>query len=284
MLNSAYVAIALSVLMHVAWNLLARHVDSRCNYFWWGLLAHLLMLGPWALWRLFQDAHWNSHFIVVMLITAVANSFYFLALRKAYHYAPVAIVYPIARSSPILIALWAWLFFDQAINVYGILGITINAIGLWILADSSMKGDTAHAIPWAMVAALATSIYSLSDKFAVSYLPTFGAQLGFITVGYATSFVIISLIQYRETHRIVPQCRPKLIYLLPGGLFIGTAYALVVRAMLELPASYVVTYTNSGIVLATIFSIWIFNEREEKVRRLMASVVICMGLILLGFE
>ena len=54
--------------------------------------------------------------------------------------------------------------------------------------------------------------------------------------------------------------------------------------MLELPASYVVTYTNAGIVLATFFSIWIFKEREDKVRRLMASVVICMGLILLGFE
>lgn len=263
---------------------MARHVESRCNYLWWGLLAHLLILGPWAIWRLLVDSHWNTSLIIAMLVTAVANTFYFFSLRKAYHFAPVALVYPIARSSPVLIALWAWLFFAENISIYGMLGITINGIGLWILAGSCKKGDVVHAIPWAMIAALATSIYSLSDKVAVASLPTFGAQLGFISVGYAASFLGLSLVQYQESNRFYPQCRPNLIYLLPGGLFIGSAYALVVRAMLELPASYVVTYTNTGIVLATIFSIWVFKEKEDMIRRLSATLVICSGLILLGIE
>lgn len=281
---SAYAAIALSVLMHVIWNLLARHVDSRCNYLWWGLLAHLVMLGPWAFWRLVMDSYWHAHLIIAMLVTACANTFYFLALRKAYHFAPVALVYPLVRSSPVLIALWAWLIFDQSIAINGILGISISVVGLWLLAGSSRKGDTAHALPWAMLAAIATSIYSLSDKVAVEYLPSFGAQLGFITVGYAVSFLGLTLFQYHETGLFRPACRPKLIYLLPGGVFIGTAYALVVRAMLELPASYVVAYTNAGIVLATILSIWLFKEREHWRRRLSAALVICMGLIVLGID
>ena len=279
---SAYLAISLSVLMHVFWNLLARHVDSRCNYLWWGLLIHIILLGPWALWRLISDSQWNTELLLAMLITAVANTIYFLALRKAYHYAPVALVYPVARSSPILIALWAWLIFDQNIAISGLTGIIISVSGLWFLALISRKGDSAHALPWAMLAAIGTSVYSLSDKVAVEFLPTFGSQLGFITVGYAASFLGLTLFQFKETKQWVPTCRPKWIYLVPGGLFIGTAYALVVRAMLELPASYVVAYTNSGIILATILSIWLFKEREHWAGRLLATAVICLGLVVLG--
>ena len=112
-MTHALTAIGLSVLMHVSWNLLARHVDSRCNYLWWGLLAHLVLLGPWALWRLAADSDWNATLVIAMTVTAAANTLYFLALRKAYHFAPVALVYPIVRSSPVLIAIWAWLFFAQ---------------------------------------------------------------------------------------------------------------------------------------------------------------------------
>lgn len=282
-MTSAYLAITLSVLMHVFWNLLARHVDKRCNYLWWGLSAHLIILGPWALWRLINDSYWNAELFIALLVSAAANTLYFLALRKAYHYAPVALVYPVARSSPLLIVLWAWLFFEQGINASGITGMIISVLGLWVLAAASRYGDAKHAIPWAMTAAFATSIYSVSDKAAVSYLPTFGAQLGFISIGYFASFIGLSIFQYRENKIFIPSCKPKTIQILSGGLCIGVAYALVVRAMLELPAAYVVTYTNAGIVLATALSIWVFKEKEKWASRIIAAVFISIGLIVLGF-
>jgi len=281
-MSSAFFAIGLSVLMHVSWNLLARHVENRCNFLWWGLLAHIVILGPWALWRLFADSHWNSNLLLALIVTALANTIYFLSLRKAYHFAPVALVYPIARSSPVLIVIWAWLVFDQEISFGGMIGITISVIGLWILASSPRNRDTTSALAWAMLAAFATSIYSLSDKIAVEFLPTFGAQLGFITVGYIISFVGLSLFQYKEIGSLIPRYRPELLYILVGGLFIGTAYALVVRAMLELPAAYVVTYTNAGIVLATILSIGILKDRENWKLKIIASSVISTGLLILG--
>ena len=133
-----------------------------------------------------------------------------------------------------------------------------------------------------MIAAFATSIYSLSDKVAVNYLPSFGAQLGFITVGYLASFIGISVVQLRERRSFRPACRPRLIYILLGGVFIGVAYALVVRAMLHIPAAYVVAYTNAGIVLATILSIWLFKEREHWPTRIAAVIVVTVGLLVLG--
>lgn len=222
--------------MHVAWNLLARHVDTKAKYLWWGILTHLVLLGPYALWHLISSAQWSSTLVITLGVTAFANTLYFIALRRAYHFAPVALVYPLARSSPILIALWAWIFFAESLTLAETLAIAISIVGLWVLAASSRKGDTRHALPWAAIAAVDTSIYSLSDKAAVAYLPGFAEQLGFITVGYAAAFIGLSIVQYQETKRWLPAARPTLVYILIGRLFIGTAYAMVVRAMRELPA------------------------------------------------
>lgn len=278
----AYLAITASVLMHVSWNLLARHVESRCNFLWWGLLAHLLLLGPWALWSLWQDANWQTSLYTTLAITAASNTVYFLALRRAYHHAAVSLVYPIARSSPLLIAIWTLLFFDQDIGRWGWTGISISVTGLYFMAMSSKQGDGRHAIPWALLAALCTSIYSLSDKVAVSYLPSFGSKMGFVTVGYLLAFLALSVTSRMETRQWLPRCRPKLRYLISGGLGLGTAYALVIHAMGWMPAAVAVAYTNAGIVIATVLSIFRFREMDSWRQRLGAVAVICLGLLVIS--
>jgi phosphonate utilization associated putative membrane protein len=282
-MNNAYLLIAISVLMHVLWNLLARHVDTRANYLWWGLLAHLLLLGPWALWNLLVNAQWNSTLLLAMLVTAVANTVYFIALRRAYHFASVALVYPLARSSPLLIVLWSWLFFAADLSFAETVAIGVSVLGLWILAASSRGGDARHALPWTLVAAFCTSLYSLSDKAAVVYLPGFAEQLGFITVGYAASFIGLSLLQRSHSGRWIPSVRPSWPQVLVGGICIGVAYALVVRAMRELPAAHVVAFTNAGIILAVLLSIFLFQEKAQWRQRLGGAGVVGAGLLLLGW-
>jgi hypothetical protein len=50
-MTAAALALTAAVLMHVAWNLLARanHPDSRI--LWWALVGYLVILGPWSLER-----------------------------------------------------------------------------------------------------------------------------------------------------------------------------------------------------------------------------------------
>jgi phosphonate utilization associated putative membrane protein len=282
-MHDPYLLIGLSVLMHVAWNLLARHVDPKANYLWWGLLTHLLLLGPWALWNLLKHAEWNQNLLWALLVSAMANTLYFIALRRAYHFAPVALVYPLARSSPLLILLWSWLFTTEALSLAEAAAIGVSVIGLWIVATSSRDGDSRRALPWTLLAALCTSLYSLSDKTAVVYLPGFAEQLGFISIGYACSFIALSLLQRRESGRWIPCMRPSWLHLLLGGLCIGIAYALVVRAMRELPAAHTVSFTNGGIVLAVLLSIFLFHERAHWQQRLTGAMVVSFGLVLLGW-
>ena len=105
--NSAALALVTSVIMHVTWNLIARHQARDAYPLWWVLLAHLVLLGPWGLYSLFTEVQWTPALVKWVVISASANVVYFMGLRRAYDYAPVAFVYPLVHSSPILIALWS---------------------------------------------------------------------------------------------------------------------------------------------------------------------------------
>lgn len=281
-MTAAALALTAAVLMHVAWNLLARasHPDSR--FLWWALVGYLVILGPWSLYALTTEAHWSYALAGLLVISALANCLYFLVLGAAYRHAPVALVYPIARSSPLLIALWSSLLFGEVIAATGWLGILVSVAGLLLLAVSAKHGDSRRALVWSVIAAFATSIYSLSNKFAVASLPSYGSQLGLVSFDLTASFTALSLEQRLHLGWWRPPAMPPITRWLPAGLCIGNAYGLVIFAMQYFSAAYAVAFTNAGIVLAGLLSIFAFGEREHWRTRLAAIGVITCGLAILA--
>lgn len=280
-MTAAALALTAAVLMHVAWNLLARASRPDTRFLWWALVGYLVILGPWSLYMLVIDAQWSWHLAMLLAVSALANALYFLVLGAAYRHAPVALVYPIARSSPLLIALWSSLLFGEIIVASGWLGILISVAGLLLLAASARHGDSRRAAIWAVIAAFATSVYSLSNKFAVVSLPTYGSQLGLVSADLAASFIALSLEQRMRLGRWRPPAMPPVSRWLPAGLCIGNAYGLVIYAMQYLSAAYAVAFTNAGIVIAGLLSIFAFGEREHARTRLIAITVITGGLAVL---
>ncbi len=57
---SAATALLLAILLHVTWNLQARHVPREREFLWWALAGHLLLLGPWSVTALIVEADWNA--------------------------------------------------------------------------------------------------------------------------------------------------------------------------------------------------------------------------------
>lgn len=280
--EQAYLVIAGSVAMHVAWNLLVRQQGAQAHLLWWALAAHCATLGLWGLVALASEARWSLELVGFLLVSASANVLYFLTLNRAYEHAPVALVYPIVRSSPLVIGVWSVLFFGESLGVsaWGAMGVSVA--GLLLLAATAWRKDGFAALPLALTAALATSVYSLSDKAATAYLPTFGSLVGFVTVGYTASFVALTLHMRLKDGIWRPQRAPRLPHLLIAGASIGLAYALVIHAMRDLPAAVVVTFTNAGIVIAGILSMTLFRERAHWRMRLAGIAVICLGLALLA--
>jgi drug/metabolite transporter (DMT)-like permease len=51
--------------------------------------------------------------------------------------------------------------------------------------------------------------------------------------------------------------------------------------MNELPAAHVVSFTNAGIILAVVLSVFVFREREHWKQRILGALVVSSGLLLL---
>ncbi|WP_299197027.1 EamA family transporter [uncultured Amphritea sp.] len=275
------IAVVLSVMMHVTWNLIARYQSASAFPLWWVLLVHLVIFAPWGFWSLVTQVDWSLSFALLLLISASANVVYFMGLRQAYHHAPVPLVYPLVRSSPLLIAIWSVLFLGETLGVWAWGGIIVSVAGLLILAFSSGSPSDKRALPWAMVAMLGTSVYSLSDKAAVASLQSFGAIIGFISVGYLASWLALTLLLYRQTTGWRPERCISPLALLAGGVCIGLAYALVVFAMKQMPSAVVVAYSNAGIILASLISIIFFRERTAWQQRVLAAVTILVGIVMI---
>lgn len=278
----ALLALAASVLMHVAWNLSARAADPKRFFLWWALAGWIVLVGPWSVAWLAVHADWSSRLVLLLTVTCVAEALYFLALGIAYRHAPVPLVYPIARSSPVLIALWTVLFFGEDLPAAGWIAILVSVAGVLWLAWTARAGASARVLPWALAAAFGTSVYSTSNKLAVPALPGYLTQLGYVSVTLVVAWVALSLELRARTGRWVPEHRPAAGRAVLGGLFIGNAYALVIFAMQYIPAAYAVAFTNAGIVLATLIAITIYKEREHWRSRLAAVATICLGLFLLA--
>jgi drug/metabolite transporter (DMT)-like permease len=184
------------------------------------LLAHALFLGPWGLYCLFTQVQWDARFMLLLCTSAIANAAYFFALTRAYGHAPVALVYPLVRSSPLLIAIWSLFLFAESLSTTTLLGIALNVAGLLLMAASGRGSHEGRAMPWAFLAMLATSIYSLSDKAATAHVSTFGGLIGYITVGYLMAWGMLSLRLLLDSGRWTPRARIR-----PGAM-IGGGYAL----------------------------------------------------------
>ncbi len=281
-MTTALAVLSLSVLMHVAWNLMTRRAEPDSRFLWWALTAYLVLVGPWSVAALILRADWSWTFAGLLALTSLAEAVYFVALGVAYRHAPVPVVYPVARSSPVLIAIGSALLFGERLPLYGWVGILLSVAGVLSLAWTARRGLTARAVPWALLAAFATSVYSTSNKSAVAAMPDYAVELGYVSIAILAAWLALTWENWRAHGRWRPRQMPARRTWIAGGLFIGNAYALTIHAMQYIPAAYAVAFTNAGIVLAGVIAMTLFGEREHWRQRLSAMLVVCLGLLMLA--
>lgn len=281
---SAFAALALAVLMHVAWNLLARQVAPTVHFLWWVVGAHILLFAPWTLPAFAGIIAADPVLGVTVLVTGLANGVYFIALRHAYRLAPAGAVYPLARSAPLLVALGETFLFGRALPLVAWVGVALSVFGLWLIAFDTRAHahGVRRALPFATLAAVMTSIYSLSDKLASVRLPQISDTLAFVTATFIIAWVMLAVeLRWREG-RWRPADRPDLRALLIGSLTVGVAYALVIHAMRVLPAAYAVTLANGGILLTVVLGVLWLGEHLGWRRRLVGAATSAVGMAIVG--
>ena len=276
--------------MHAGWNLLARYEGSE-RQFYSKMLIAMVVIG-------FIPAVWSE--IVTRSLTPTAwwcvigsgfsAGMYLYFLAKAYDTSDFTIVYPVARSLPVIFVAIIDVLRARFLTPIGWMGILLVAGGCTLVplrtfGDFALKKYFNKASLWMLLAALGTVGYTFLDKIAaetVQQSPATAARYGYI-------YFAFSLIPYLAFLKIfkndAPNSNGKSLgwkLAIPAAVLSFAAYWLVLWAYQLSPlASYIVAFRQFSIVIGAIFAFIIFKEEGVAVR-MTGALLITLGLILIG--
>jgi len=292
-MNTAAILLTLSsTFFHAGWNLLARKERSEHTF----LLRAIFMIAavgfiPAMLGFLILPP-WPPRTWLCAGLTSLFCGTYFFALARAYGYGDFTVVYPVARSLPVLLVPLGDVLRGHPLTTLGWLGVALVAtvcifMPLHSLREIRRKHYLNRAMPWIILAAIGTTGYSITDKIAMDAVSaaTGGGLLQALLYGYcfySFSTVIMLLLcaifgRRGENPSTVGWRKPALAGLLTYG-----SYGLILWAyQLADHAGYVVAFRQFSILIGVVIAIFWFREKGAPLR-FTAACVMLVGLILIG--
>jgi len=284
--------VLLSAFIHAFWNYLAKTSRDALPFFWWALLVSGLGYLPVFLFTWgaapFPPAAWFC-----LLGASAFQAAYFISLARAYATGDLSLVYPVARSFPLVVPLWAFLFLGERLSGMGLAGIVVIVAGCFLLSarrDQAGPPGAAGkvrlleevkrpAYRWALVTALVSSGYTVVDKVAVALVnPIPYLYLCFWAVWLMMSFYLLAT---RRTALLAPAWRREWRRIVPCGLLFTLTYCLVLFAARISPISYVAALRQISIVFAVLLGALTMREGLPGLR-LAAALIICLGAALIS--
>ncbi len=276
-----------SAVSHALWNYVAKEAGDKDSFM---LLINVFSLGIFlpVFFVILPEIYFPVEVLPFLFVSGVAETIYFLALGKAYEEGDLSVVYPVARSSPMFVAIAASLLIGERITVWGTLGIALILFGVYVLHLKGWSGEELTrplkalgdpASRYAFVAALGTTVYSLSDKMGVTAVDPllYSFWLGFVITGMLS----LVTVKRRGVSLLREELRGSLFRVSVAGVLVKGGYMLVLVAMSLAQVSYILALRQVSVVLGAALGVVLFKERYGRVR-IVGSMIIFMGVYLLG--
>lgn len=280
--------VLVSTFMHAGWNLLARYSRSETTFY-----QKMLLITTIAG---FVPAVWSE--IVMRTMTPVAwacvagsgicAAVYLFSLARAFESSDFTIVYPVARSLPVIFIAFIDVLRGRHLTSFGWVGILLVVAGCMIVPTKSFKDLQLsnyfnRTSLWMLLAAMGTVGYTLLDKIAAETV-----QQGADTAArYGYFYFAISLVPYSafmsmfKSKMEKPASNDWKLALLAAILGFS-AYWLILWAYQISPyASYIVAFRQFSIVIGAILAFMIYKEQGVKMR-LSGALLITSGLVLIA--
>ena len=236
----------------------------------------------------------------LLIATGIFQTIYILGLANAYQRGDLSILYPIARSSPVIVVIIVTLFFDRAdqVSTQCIWGIALVAVGMFILpmkhlSDFRIDNYLNASVLFALMAAFASAGYSIIDDEALRFLrdtpalPIAGWQATILYAffeGLITSLWLGIWVLFQKRGRILMWeiLKTRASRALLAGAGMAVAYTLVLISLAFVSnVSYAVTFRQISIPLGTIFGVLLLKEPGYTPKYLGVAIIFT-GLVLVG--
>lgn len=283
-----FLIVLLSTFMHAGWNLLARRERGRDIF-----LPLLFMVGGVGLLPALLT-EWQGDPILPLvgfhlLVTAFFQATYYLGLFKGYRSGDFTVVYPVARSLPVLVLALVDVARGDPPSLVGWLGMGLIIIGCVLAPLESWHGFTWNrywnkTMVWIGVTATGMVGYTLVDRAAAALIrPGVDTALRYglwETIGSAGAYFLLLKLIGQPTIQIEGRATWGRVAI--AGLFMFGAYSLVLWAyQMPVPVSYIVALRQFSIVLGVVLGAILFREPAPRWRISMALLIV-VGVILIS--
>ncbi|MBS1105353.1 MAG: EamA family transporter [Deltaproteobacteria bacterium] len=225
--------------------------------------------------------------------TGVSHGFYFYWLARALASGELSIVYPIARSAPAFLPLFAVLLLGESLSIRGALGIAVVVAGMWaVQADAGVVGWQRFRAPgakFAWLTLLASIGYSLCDKAAMtrlnvapwhSAIPPAVVYYMLLSVAGGVVFTPLALRHVpRAELAAVARSEWRNAFLAAAVSF--ASYGLILQALRSAPVSYVVAARQTSVLFAVAIGALRWRERPSRLR-LLGALATVLGVALVA--
>ena len=286
--------ILLSAFCHALWNFYSKSSkDTRILFFWCGFYTVAIAFIAFGIKHpVVPKPVW-----VYIAGSAFVHLLYKLSLTHAYTVGEISFVYPIARSAPAFLPLFAFLFLKERISAQGLIGILCVMISILLYQQREKhiqfktffrylrKPDSL----WAFATLASVIGYSLIDKQGMSEFHRYSADTPlWRAVTYYLMENSISQVFYglsclaRFPHQQVIQIGRtewKRAFAIVGLSLVS--YSLILYVLMTEKVSYVTAVRQCSVIFVVLLGGYALKETYTK-RRLIAAVVMILGIFLIA--
>ena len=288
------VLVLLSAFFHALWNYYGKTSRSPQLFFFW---IGVFTVGIAALAFAIKLPSVPKPVWVYIIASGVVHFFYWFFLSRAYMSGEISYVYPIARSAPGFIPLFAFLFLDEQISAQGLIGIFAIICSIYLLQQRE-GGLTFKELLWYIkqpdsvwaFSTLGTVIaYSLIDKAGMSEFHAHSTQHpAWRPVAYFLTESVIALVLYGSyillcfpRREIADIGRREWKQIIATGSLAMLSYTLILYVYMTENVSYVVALRQSSVIFAVLLGAYLLKESQAKLR-FAAAVVMVVGVFLIS--
>jgi uncharacterized membrane protein len=290
--------VAVSAVLHLAWNVRLKTAGDPLRAATIGMLAASVGIVPvgFAVWWAQGRVTLPVEGIALGLASGVVEAAYFILLAAAYRRGDLSVVYPVARgTAPLLAVFIGVVILGERLGVAGSVGVVMLLAGFLVLqrpwraialarsgGAEARKAAADSAILFALATGVMIATYTAIDRVGTRQIDPFP----YAAILWLTCSVVlvawVALVAGGDLLRYGPEAARRAAV---GGWLTLAAYLCILVALSVAPLSGVAPLRESATVFAAAWGSVRMGEasdRSEATRRIGASVLIVGGALLLA--
>jgi len=287
--------IIISCIFHALWNVLTQ--TSKNSNLFSGLKGIWIVGAALVLYLFFDYNSFPPDILGWAFLSGILHGLYIFCLSRAYNTQDISYVYPIARSAPVFVPPFAWLFLDEVLSPVVFISIVIILLAIYILHFKGhlitgfkdlYKAILHNDLRWAFYTLGMVVSYSLVDKrgMEVFYLhfPDQPAANGIIffflqaIVCFTLYFAYLASVHSSKEIMAAWKADWKLAFI-AGAATVGS-YGLICIVLQFESVSAVVAVRQISVLIVVFWGCWKLGESFGK-QRMTAAILIVLGIALM---